>query len=81
VIWLHIQFEATDGEIVTMALMGIYVVLVIVGEVIAVMVGLSLDETFPTLSLPIALSLFFSVLAVMWPVAILIHDRVRPGTA
>jgi uncharacterized membrane protein len=64
-----------------MALMGIYVVLVIVGEVIAVMVGLSLDETFPTLSLPIALSLFFSVLAVMWPVAILIHDRIRPGTA
>lgn len=61
-----------------MVLLAIYVVLVVIGEVIAIQIGLFLDGTFPTVSIPIALSLFFAVMALAWPIAVAIHDRWRP---
>lgn len=58
-----------------MRLMLVYVLLVIVGEIAAVELGLYLDSVVPTFSLPIALALFFSVLVVMWPLAVFITER------
>ncbi len=58
-----------------MSLMLIYVVLVAAGEVVAIQLGLYLDTAMPSLSLTIALSLFFSVLVVMWPISVWIYER------
>lgn len=58
-----------------MRLMLVYLVLVVVGEFAAVELGLYLDSVAPSFSLPIALALFFSVLVMMWPVAVFITER------
>jgi len=55
--------------------MVVYVLLVILGEIAAVQLGLYLDSAVPSFSLPIALALFFSVLVVMWPIAVFITER------
>ncbi len=58
-----------------MRLMVVYALLVILGEIAAVELGLYLDGVLPSLSLPIALALFFSVLVVMWPIAVFVTER------
>jgi hypothetical protein len=58
-----------------MRLMLVYIVFVIVGEAIAVNLGLYLDGVVPAMSLPIALALFFSVLVLAWPVAVSVTER------
>jgi hypothetical protein len=61
-----------------MRLMLVYVILVIVGEVIAVNLGLFLDKALPALSLPIALALFFTVLVATGPLAVMVSNRFFP---
>ena len=45
-----------------MWIMVIYILIVVVFEVIVVWIGLALDRTFPSASLPVSLTLFFVVL-------------------
>lgn len=58
-----------------MWLMVVYVVLVVVGELIAVELGLYLDQMYPTLAVPIALALFFGMLVLAFPPAVWITRR------
>ncbi len=58
-----------------MRLLIVYVLLVVVGNVIAVQIGFYLDKAAPTFAIPIALGLFFTVLGVMWPLAVYVTER------
>jgi hypothetical protein len=58
--------------------MAIYLFIVIVAESIAVLFGLELDKTFPSLSIPIALILFFCGLSGGWYLAVFITERWFP---
>ena len=53
-----------------MWIMVVYVLIVVVSEVIVVAIGLTLDRIYPTLSLPVSLSLFFAVLWFAWILAV-----------
>lgn len=64
-----------------MRLMAVYILLVVIGEVVAVELGLYLDGVLPTLSVPIALALFFSVLVAMWPAAVGVTEKFFPKAA
>ncbi|MGB8392237.1 MAG: hypothetical protein WCE27_01175 [Pseudolabrys sp.] len=48
----------------------VYVFIVVVGESVVVGIGLALDRTFASPSLPVSLTLFFAVLAFGWPLAV-----------
>ena len=52
-----------------MWIMVVYVLIVVVSEVI-VAIGLTLDRIYPTVSLPVSLSLFFAVLWFAWILAV-----------
>ena len=53
-----------------MWIMAVYILIVLVGEAIAIAIGLVLDRTYPFYSLPISLSLFFIVLWLSWLLAV-----------
>jgi len=53
-----------------MWLIAVYVLNVLVGESIVIIIGLSLDRTYPSVSLPISLSLFFIVFWLGWVLAV-----------
>jgi hypothetical protein len=61
-----------------MRVMAIYVIIVVIVETIAVLLGLQLDKTVPLLSVPIALGLFFGVLVGGWYGAVYITERWFP---
>lgn len=48
----------------------VYVLIVVVGKSVVVEIGLALDRTFASASLPVSLTLFFAVLAFGWPLAV-----------
>ncbi len=48
----------------------VYFLTVLVGESIAIALGLILDRTYPLASLPVSLSLFFAVLWFSWVLAV-----------
>lgn len=48
----------------------VYVLIVAVSEAVVTAIGLVLDRTYPLLSLPVSLSLFFVVLWLGWVLAI-----------
>ena len=48
----------------------VYVLNVLVGELIVIAIGLGLDRTYPSTSLPISLSLFFFVFWLGWFLAV-----------
>jgi hypothetical protein len=54
----------------SMWIMGVYVLVVVVSELIVVAIGLILDRIYPIASLPVSLSLFFAVLWFSWLVAV-----------
>jgi hypothetical protein len=58
-----------------MRLLVVYVLIVVAVELLAVQIGLYLDQAFPAFSLPLALGLFFAVLGLGWPIAVYITDR------
>ncbi len=61
-----------------MRVMAIYVVIVVIVETIAVLIGLELDKTIPALSVPLALALFFAALGGGWYLAVFIVERWFP---
>jgi hypothetical protein len=61
-----------------MRVMAIYVLIVAIVETIAVFLGFKLDEIMPALSVPLALILFFGVLAGGWYAAVYITERWFP---
>jgi hypothetical protein len=48
----------------------VYILIVVVGESIVIGIGLALDRIYPLASLPVSLTLFFSVLAFGWILAV-----------
>ena len=48
----------------------VYILIVVVGEAVVIGIGLGLDRTFPSASLPVSLTLFFAVLGFGWPLAV-----------
>jgi hypothetical protein len=62
-----------------MWLMVIYVVIALLGELVAVELGLYLDNIYPTLAMPIALTLFFGVLVLAFPPSVWIAERWFPS--
>ena len=48
----------------------VYVLIVTIGETVAVAIGLILDRIYPLLSLPVSLSLFFAILGFGWHLAV-----------
>ncbi|HET9817179.1 MAG TPA: hypothetical protein VFQ33_15585 [Xanthobacteraceae bacterium] len=62
-----------------MSLLIVYVALVIMGNLIAYFVGLAIERTVPTASLPAFLAMYFAFLWVSWVIAVRItQPRVRP---
>jgi hypothetical protein len=61
-----------------MHLIVIYIVLVVVGEVAAFAVGRLFEETLPGLSMLFYMGLFFGVLWLAWPLAVVLVDRWMP---
>jgi hypothetical protein len=62
-----------------MSLLIVYVVLVIIGDLIAYFVGLVIERTAPAASLPAFLAMYFLFLWVSWVIAVRItQSRVRP---
>ena len=61
-----------------MRVIAIYLFIVIIAESIAVMIGLELDKTIPSLSVPLALVLFFCALTGGWYLAVYITERWFP---
>jgi hypothetical protein len=53
-----------------MWIMAVYVFIVLVCESIVIAIGLALDRLYPPASLPISLSLFFSVLWLGWVLSV-----------
>jgi len=64
-----------------MWLMIVYVVVALIGEFVAVELGLYLDVVYPTLAVPIALALFFSVLVLAFPPSVWLTKRIFPSSA
>lgn len=65
-----------------MVVIAIYVLLVVLGQVVAVTLGIFLDKTVPSgWSIIVAMGLFFGVFALMWPVAVFITERWFSGAA
>jgi hypothetical protein len=59
-----------------MTVLVIYVLLVAIFEVVIVMVGLAVDSVVPAgWNVMVAVSMFFAVIWVMWPVAVYITER------
>ncbi|MGE5772135.1 MAG: hypothetical protein ACM3Z4_08845 [Hyphomicrobiales bacterium] len=48
----------------------VYVLIVTITELVVTAIGLVLDRTYPTLSLPVSLTLFFAVLWLGWELAV-----------
>ena len=48
----------------------VYILIVLVGETVAIASGLYLDRVYPAASLPISLTLFFAVLWLSWILAV-----------
>jgi hypothetical protein len=58
-----------------MWLLVVYPILLLIGELVAIEVGLYLDRVYPPLALPVALTLIFGVLVVAYPPAVWITER------
>ncbi len=63
-----------------MQLLIVYVVLVIVGELLAAAAGYYIERTVPAASLPVFLAMFFSVLVIAWLLAIRITRPKQSGS-
>jgi hypothetical protein len=57
-----------------MMLIVYYLVLVLIGDALAIMLSLWIERSWPLLSLPIFLALYFSVLAVAWIAAVRLSE-------
>jgi hypothetical protein len=53
-----------------MVLLLVYVLLVVVGNVLAYFLGLAVERAFPAASLPTFLTMYFLILWVSWAIAV-----------
>ncbi len=53
-----------------MILLLVYVALMIMGDFIAYFIGLAVERTWPTASLPVFLAMYFLFLYVSWMIAV-----------
>lgn len=64
-----------------MLVLILYLAIVVVSEFLVVVLGLALDRTYPPLSLPVSLSLFFAVLYFGWTLSVRLteprHVKIR----
>jgi hypothetical protein len=58
-----------------MQVMIVYVLLVMVGETAAFGVGTVLDKYVPNFSMILFMGLFFGVLALSWPIAVMMTEK------
>ena len=59
-----------------MVIMIVYVLLATAGEVVAVSLGMLLDNVVPDgWNMIVAMALFFGVIFAMWPVAVFVTER------
>ena len=61
-----------------MVLLGIYVVLVIVGQLIGIAISYKVGLTFPRAGEIIVLVTLIGMLVVPWPIAVMIQKRIWP---
>ncbi|MBI5910615.1 MAG: hypothetical protein HY848_11750 [Betaproteobacteria bacterium] len=62
----------------------VYILIVLVGESIAIAIGLYLDRAYPAASLPVSLTLFFAVFWLSWVLAVRLTEpkrKAHPKTA
>jgi hypothetical protein len=59
----------------SMSLMIVYVVLVFIGQALAVTVGILLDNISKALGLAVFLGLYFAVFVICWKIAVRLTDR------
>jgi hypothetical protein len=65
-----------------MALLAVYIVLVIIGDVVAYWIGLAIERALPAASLPAFLALYFVFLWVAWVIAVRVTaPRAAPQNA
>jgi hypothetical protein len=67
-----------------MVVMAVYVALVAISEVVVFFAGIALDKVVPDgWNLIVAMAMFFGVIWVMWPISVLLTERlfVRPEAA
>ena len=55
----------------------VYVLIVAIGEAVVIAIGVVLDRTYPLLSLPVSLLLFFAVLGFGWILAVRLTEPKR----
>jgi hypothetical protein len=61
-----------------LALLGIYVVVALVGQVIGFGMSLLVERTVPWVGMPVFVGIFFGVLVLAWPIAVLLLNRFYP---
>jgi len=57
-----------------MSLLIVYLVLMIIGDFVAYLIGLVIERTFPSASLPAFLAMYFLFLWVAWIIAVRITE-------
>jgi hypothetical protein len=67
----------TSSRAKLMWIMAVYVAIVVVAELVVVAIGVALDRVYPTLSLTVSLSLFFTVLWFGWVLAVHLTEPKR----
>jgi hypothetical protein len=64
-----------------MALIAVYLVLMIVGDFIAYLVGSFVEREWPSASLPVFLAVYFLMLGVTWVIAVKVTAPKAPQPA
>jgi hypothetical protein len=64
-----------------LALIGIYLGVALAGQAIGFGASSLVERTVPWAGLPVFLAVFFGMLVLAWPVAVLLMDRLFPETA
>ena len=64
-----------------LALIGIYLAVALVGQVIGFSVSSLVERTVPWAGMPVFLAIFFGMLVVAWPIAVALMDWLFPETA
>jgi hypothetical protein len=64
-----------------LALIGIYIAVALVGQVIGYGMSSLVERTVPWAGMPVFLAVFFGMLVVAWPVAVAVMDWLYPETA
>ena len=61
-----------------MHLIVVYLVLVVAGEICAFFIGRIFEQMLPQFSMLIFMAMFFGVMWLAWPLAVMLADRLLP---